>query len=93
MVGPPPERSRGGPGWRRRRVRLHGGEQLPDEALRRPAQDADRAARPADADELVGGLLVVRGEHHADGGDDHVEVAVAVRERLGIGGLPGQPLS
>ena len=47
-----------------------------------------RAAGAHHADELVGGLLVVRREHHADAGHDGVERPVGVRQRLGVGGLP-----
>src|SRR3712207_7778467 len=49
------------------------------------------APRPADPDQLVGGLLVVRREHHADTGQDGVEGAVGVGEGLGVADLPAQP--
>ena len=42
------------------------------------------------ADQLVGGDLVVRGEHHADAGDRGVELGVGVRQRLRVGDLPAQ---
>ena len=50
-----PQRRRLRAGRRRRRVRLHGREHLPDEALRRPADQADRAAGAAHPDQLVRG--------------------------------------
>ena len=78
-------------GRRRRGVRLHGGEHLPDEAFRRPAEQADGAARAAHPDELVGAGLVVRREHDADAGHDGVELAVGERQRLGVGLPPVQP--
>ena len=40
---------------------------------------------PADPDQLVGGLLVVRREHHADAGQHGVELAVVERQGLGVG--------
>src|SRR3712207_7356004 len=48
------------------------------------------AAGTAHPDELVGRLLVVRCEHHADAREDHVVGGVVVRQRFRIGSLPGQ---
>ena len=53
------------------------------------ADQRDRAARLAHPDQLVGGGLVVRREHHADAGHDDVELAVGVRQRLRVADLPG----
>ena len=50
---------------------------------------ADPPAGPAHPDQLVGRLLVVRREHHADGGQHGVERAVGVGQRLGVALLPG----
>src|SRR3712207_8388774 len=50
-----------------------GPEQRPQHPLGRPAQEPDRAAGTADADELVGHGAVVRREHGADAGHDDVE--------------------
>ena len=44
----------GAPGGRRRGERAHRAEQRAEHALGRPAQQAERAARPAHADQLVG---------------------------------------
>ena len=71
-------------------VRLHGREHLADEPGRRPADDADPAPGGDDADELVGGGLVVRGEHDADRRHGDVELAVVVGQVLGVGDLPLQ---
>ena len=40
---------------------------------------------PAHAQELVGHCLMVGGEHRAERGGDDVELAVAERQRLGVG--------
>ena len=85
-----PQRGRLGAGRGRRGVGLHGGEHLADEAGRRPAEQPDPAAGADHADQLVGGDLVVRGEHHADAGDRGVELGVGVRQRLRVGDLPAQ---
>ena len=69
-------------------VRLHGLEQVPDEALGGPADQADAPAGAGHADELVGGLLVVGREHHADARQHGVEGVVGVGQRLGVGLLP-----
>lgn len=45
----------------------------------------DPSARGADADELAVGLFVVRGEHHAEGGEDDVEGAGFEGELFGVG--------
>ena len=76
------------PGGGARRERLHGGEHLPEEALRRPADQSDRAAGANDPDQLVGAGLVVRREHHADAGHHHAEPVVAVVQGLGVRLLP-----
>ena len=43
------------------------------------------APGPAHPQQLVGGDLVVRREHHADAGDDRVEGRVVEGQRLGVG--------
>ena len=83
-----PQRRRLRAGRRRRAERLHGREQLTDEPLRRPAEQPHRPTGTDDADELVGALLVMRSEHHADAGEDRVERAVGERQRLGVGLAP-----
>ena len=85
-----PQRRRLRTGRRRRRVGLHGREHPADEALRRPAEQADPATGAYDAHQLVGGVLVPRREHHADARDRRVELAVVVRQRLGVVGAPVQ---
>ena len=85
-----PQRRRLCPGRRRGRIGLHGGEHLADKAVRGPADQADGSARTADPDQLVGGGLMMRGEHDSQAGHDHVELAVAERERLGVGLPPFQ---
>ncbi len=56
-----------------------------DRALRRPAQQRDKAAWATDAHELVGDRLVLGREHRADRGHDDVERLVGKRELLGVG--------
>ena len=80
-----PQRRRLRAGRRRRGERPHRPEQRADHALGRPAQQPDRAARAADAHELVGDVLVVRREHRADRGHDDVERLVLERQLLGVG--------
>jgi hypothetical protein len=72
-------------------VRLHGGEHLTDEAGRRPRDQADRAARTADAYEFVCGSLMMWSEHHTQAGEDGVELIIAVRKGFGVRDFPGQP--
>ena len=60
-------------------------EELAGEALGREVDHADRAARAADAYELVGHGLVIGGEDRADGGGHDVERAAGERERLRVG--------
>jgi hypothetical protein len=65
-----------------------GGEQLEElagRALGREGEQPDRAARPADTHELVGGGLVVGSEDHAGRRGHDVELAVAERQRNGVG--------
>jgi hypothetical protein len=62
----------------------HRAEELADERLRRPAGERDRAAGPADAQQLRRGPGLVRGEHAAEHGGDRVERIVRERQRLGI---------
>ncbi len=83
-----PQRRRLRTGRRRRGVRLHGGEQLPDESLRRPVEQADGAAGAADPDQLVGAGLVMRREHHPDAGQHGVEVLVRERQCLRVAPPP-----
>src|SRR5471032_2484920 len=48
-------------------------EHLADEAVGRPVRHADPAARFADAREFVRRVVLVRGEHHPEGRQHHVE--------------------
>ncbi len=59
-------------------------EELPAEAVRRKGDRADRAAGPADAEELVRHGLVIGSKHRAEAGSDDVELAVTEGQRLGI---------
>ena len=65
----------------------HRAEQLANEAIRRPVGHADAACRTADPEQFLGGLILVRREHHAEGGQDHVEGVGLERQGLGIGRL------
>src|SRR5262249_27760597 len=64
MVLRAPKRWRLHAGWRRNML-ADGLEQAADEALRRPAREADLAAAPADTEQLRRGLLVIRRKHDA----------------------------
>ena len=79
-----PQRRRLRAGRRRRRVRLHGGEHLPDEALRRPAEQADGAARAADPDQLVGAGWWCGANMTPTQEITASNVAVGERQRLGV---------
>ena len=59
-------------------------EHLADEAVGRPARERDRAAGPADPEQLGGRLRVVGGEHRAEDRRDGVEGGVRERQRLGV---------
>ena len=59
-------------------------EELADEAVGRPAGERDRAAGPADAEQLGGRLLVVGSEHGAEHRRDGVEGRILERQRLGV---------
>ena len=59
-------------------------EEVGGQALGREVDHPDRAARPADAHELVGDRLVIGREDRAERGGDDVELAVAERQRLGV---------
>ena len=80
-----PERRGLRTGGRGRGERAHGAEEVAEHAVGRPAQQRDRPAGTAGAHELVGRGLVVRGEHHADGGHHDVEGRIVEREVLRIG--------
>ena len=73
---------------RLRRELPHRAEELADEALGRPAQEADRAARAADPQELAGRTHVIGHEHHAHARQHGVERAVRVGQRLRVALLP-----
>jgi hypothetical protein len=88
MVLAAPERGRLGAGRGRGHVRLHRREQPTEHALGRPVEQRDLAAWTADAHELVGCLLVVRSEHHADRRHHDVERCVGERQMLGVGLRP-----
>ena len=57
---------------------------VPDVALGRVGDEPDLAARPGDPGELGCGSLLVRREHRAEDGADHVEAVVVERDRLGV---------
>ena len=59
-------------------------EDLPDEALRRPVGEADPAAGLADARQFGGSLRLVRREHDAERGEDHIEGGVIERKGFGV---------
>ena len=84
MVDMAPQRRRLSAGRGRWCVGLHRREHLPDEPFGRPADEADRAPGAADADEVVRDRLMVRREHHADTGEDGIELTVVARQGLGI---------
>jgi hypothetical protein len=79
-----PERRRLCAGRRRCSERPHRPEERAEHAVRRPAEEPDRAAGAAHPDELVGHRLVERREHDADRGHDDVEGLVAERQMLGV---------
>src|SRR4028119_1566561 len=69
---------------------LAGGcERVADEALWRPVGEPDLASGPGDPEQLAGGLLLVGGEHHPDGGERHVEGCIGVRQVLRVPDLKG----
>ena len=72
-------------GGRRRKVAADGLEHLADEALGRPARQPDAPAGAHHAQQLGGGLRLIRREHHADGRKRHVEVGVGKGQRFGVG--------
>ena len=84
MVFAAPEWRSLGAGRRGRRERLHRPEEGAEHAVRRPAEQADRPTGTTDAHELVGGLLMVRGEHDADRRHDDVVRLVRERQLLGV---------
>ena len=71
------------PAWGRD-VRADGLEQLTDEAVGRVGDESDPATGPGDPGDLIGGPLLIRREHAAEDGADHVEAAVVERQRLGV---------
>ena len=90
MVFAAPQRRRLGPGRRRRREGLHGGEHLPDEAFGRPAEQADGSAWFAHPHDLVRTGLVVRRKHNAQAGRHHIESVVLERQGFSVGFHPFQ---
>jgi hypothetical protein len=62
-------------------------EQLADEALRRPVGHSDLSARAADADKLVGRLLLIRREHDAEGRKHDIEAGIREGKRFRVGCL------
>src|SRR4026209_2655069 len=78
-----PHRAGGVPG-RLRQPRPDRLEDLPDVALRRPVDQADRAAVPGDTRRLLRRGLVAGGELDAEGREHHIEAAVLEREVLGV---------
>ena len=70
---------------RRRDVCAEGLEQMADEAVRRPVGEADLSARAADARQFVGGPLLIRREHDAEGRQNDVEAGVREGQRFGVG--------
>ena len=73
--------------WRGREVLPYRLEQLSDEALGRPVGQADPAAGFADACKFARRTCLVRGEHHAEGGQHYVERRVGEWQILGVGFL------
>ena len=59
-------------------------KELADQPARRPVDEHDGAARPADADELARDDLAARRELHAEDRGDDVEAIVGERQRLGV---------
>ena len=59
-------------------------EELADRAVGDPVGHADAATRLADPQQLVRCLLLVGGEHRAEDGGDHVELAVAEGKLGGV---------
>ena len=60
-------------------------EHLADEAVRCPVRQADASAGPAHPQELGGGTILVRREHHAERRQHDVERGAGERQRLGVG--------
>jgi tetratricopeptide (TPR) repeat protein len=69
---------------RRGHVRADRLEEPADEAVGRPARQGDRAAGPADPEQLGGRARVVGGEHRAEDRRDRVEGRVREGQRLGV---------
>jgi hypothetical protein len=59
-------------------------EKLTDETVRSPVSEADAAAFPRRAGELGCRILLVRGEHDAEGRENDIEAAVGEGQRLGV---------
>src|SRR5262245_4943604 len=83
MVLRAPERWRLHAGWGRNML-ADGLEQTANEALRRPACEADLAAAPADTEQLRRGLLVIGREHDAKRGKHDVKAGIGERQVLRV---------
>ena len=70
---------------RRRQIFTERLEHLADETVGRPVGETYFALRLADAQQFGGGLVLVRGEHHAEGREHDVELVGLEREFLGVG--------
>ena len=60
-------------------------EDLSDKSFGRPVRQTDLAFRPANAQKLGGRLVLVRREHHTEGGKNRIEIVVAERQVFGVG--------
>ena len=69
-------------------------EDATDEAAGRPVRQRDRPSAAANPRQLVGSLVLIWREHHAERRDHRIELAVGIGQRFSVGDLEvdGQPL-
>ena len=82
LIAPHERRKGTGRGWRR--VGRQQAEKFASPALRSEIDHADRAAGPADSEELVGHLLLIGCEHRAKARRHDIELFVFEGKRLGV---------